>query len=136
MTKSIGLGGSSFPLSSHIQDRIQQGRDAQSAPVTPAKTIPVVDRASVNPEIVKAAEGMEALFIDYMLKVMRQTVPKNDMDLESPATNIYRGMMDTEYAEKVAHHGGVGLADQIIAYLGAQGYNLPQGQGVPTKEKP
>jgi Rod binding domain-containing protein len=71
-----------------------------------------------------------------MMKVMRQTVPKNEMDLESPASEIYRGMMDSEYAQKAAHHGGIGLADQIIAYLDTQGYNHLVGQGVPAKEKP
>jgi Rod binding domain-containing protein len=90
----------------------------------------------VNPEIVKAAEGMEAMFLDYMMQVMRQTVPKNDMDLDSPATRIYQSMMDSEYAQKAAHQGGIGLADQIIAYLDSQRYNINQGHGVPKKEKP
>jgi Rod binding domain-containing protein len=80
-----------------------------------------VDRSKVDPQLVKAAEGMEAMFIDYLLKVMRQTVPKNEMDLESSATDLYRGMMDHEWAEQVAHSAtgshGIGLADEIIAYL-------------------
>ena len=110
--------------------------NALSAPTTPAKRVPIVDRSKVNPEIVKAAEGMETMFIDYMLKVMRETVPQNEMDLESPASQIYRSMLDSEFAEKASQHGGIGLADQIIAYLDTQRYNLPQGQGVPSKEKP
>jgi len=106
---------------------MHRGKDARSAPVTPSKTVPVIDRSKVNPEILKAAEGMETMFLDYMMKVMRQTVPKNEMDLESPATEIYRGMMDSQYAEKAAHNGGIGLADQVIAYLESRGYNLHQG---------
>jgi len=70
---------------------------------------------------------MEAMFLDYMLKVMRQTVPKGELDLESPATEIYRGMLDTETAQKAARAGGIGLADQIIAYLQPQSYNQNQG---------
>ncbi len=61
------------------------------------------------------------------MKVMRQTVPKNDMDLESPATGIYRGMLDSEMAAKAAHNSGLGLKDQIIAYLQSQRYNLERG---------
>ncbi len=136
MTKSIGFGGPSFSPSPSLRDRLDWGRDAQSAPTTPAKVVPNIDKSKVAPEVLKAAEGLETMFIDYMLKVMRQTVPKNELDLESPATEIYRGMMDSEYAEQAAHHGGIGLADQVIAYLGTQGYNLSQGHGVPTKEKP
>jgi flagellar protein FlgJ len=98
--------------------------------------MPVVDKTKVDPQILQAAQGMEAMFLDYMLKVMRETVPKEDMDLESPATNIYRGMRDTEFAQKAAHAGGVGLADQIVAYLESQRYNLPRGQGVPARAEP
>jgi len=133
--------------------------NAHSAPVTPSRRMPTIDRSKVNPEILKAAEGMEAMFIDTMMRVMRQSVPKNEMDLESPATEIYRGMLDSEFAQKAAHHlgtsvgtsvgtnagtrgstSGLGLADQIIAYLDSQGYNSSHGaQGkdrVPMKEKP
>jgi flagellar protein FlgJ len=105
-----------------------------SAPVTSHFRRPEVDRSKVNPEILKAAEGMEAMFLDYLMKVMRETVPKNDMDLESPATNIYRSMLDSEVAQKAAHRGGIGLAEQIIAYLQSNRYDLREGSS--TKEKP
>ena len=68
---------------------------------------------------------MEAMFLDYMMKVMRETVPKGEMDLENPATGIYRGMLDSELAQKAVKSGGIGLADQVIAYLDSQRYNLP-----------
>jgi flagellar protein FlgJ len=142
-----------LPPSFH-KEKMDWGDSALKAPTTPPRRMPKVDRSQVNPEIVKAAEGMEAMFIDYMMKVMRQTVPKNDMDLESPATEIYQGMLDSEYSQQAAHHGGIGLAEQIIAYLDTQGYNLYQGagkhpihrdqaptsdkngNGIPAKEKP
>ena len=75
-----------------------------------------------DPQIVEAAQGMESLFLEYMMKVMRQTVPKNEMDLESPATEIYRSMLDSEVADKSAHSQGIGLADQIIDYLDPSRY--------------
>lgn len=86
-----------------------------------------------DPALVQAAQGMEALFLDYMMKVMRETVPKNEMDLESHATEIYRGMLDSELAERTAKSRGVGLADQIIDYMEAKSYNQrsssPPGTG-------
>ena len=144
-----GLRSSPSPLTNH-GIRTGSGKSAAldgddkalTAPVSLERQLPVVDRSKVDPEILKAAEGMEQMFLDYMMRVMRQTVPKNDMDLESPATEIYRGMLDSEYAEKAAHRGGIGLSDQIIAYLQAQRYNLPEGSqspgnyGNPRKEKP
>lgn len=100
---------------------------------TPRRT-PVVDRTQADPEVVKAAEGMESMFIEYMMKVMRDTIPKNDLDLENPATQIYRGMLDGETSQQAARAGGVGLADQIIAHLQGAGYTgsraPAQGLGV------
>jgi Rod binding domain-containing protein len=94
---------------------------------TPDKRLPAVDKSKVDPNVLKAAQGFETMFLNYMMQVMRQTVPKNEMNLENPATEIYRGMLDSEYAEKAVRAGGVGLADQIVAYLEAQKYNLPRG---------
>src|SRR4051794_23980261 len=113
MIRPSSLGQSVPPPSSSVgSDRMHWGKDSRSAPTSPTKVVPVIDRSKVNPEVLKAAEGMETVFLDYMMKVMRHTVPKGDMDLESPATEIYRGMMDSEYAQQAAHHGGIGLADQ------------------------
>lgn len=134
MSKSMDLRVNSGPPSTY--DKMNWGNDSQSAPVTSSNRLPVIDRSKVNPQLRKAAEGMEAMFLDYLMKVMRQTVPKNDMDLESPATGVYQSMLDSEYAERAAHHGGIGLADQIIDYLQAQSYNLEEGHGAPNKEKP
>jgi flagellar protein FlgJ len=133
------MGRTALPLHSqaHSQARFQseprqaadesgQGDKILSPNFTPGRRLPVVDKSKVDPTLLKAAEGMEAMFLDYMMKVMRQTVPKNDMDLESPATEIYRNMLDTETAQKAARAGGIGLADQIIAYMQPQVYNDTQ----------
>ena len=114
--------------------KMQGGANALSPSTSPDKRMPVIDRSKVDPTTLKAAEGMEAMFLDYMMKVMRETVPKNDLDLESPATNIYRGMMDSETAQRAAHAGGVGLADQIVAYLESQRYTVPREHAVPVTE--
>lgn len=89
----------------------------KTQPIKVPSTHTHTDRSQVDPQIIQAAEGMEALFLDYMMKVMRQTIPKNEMDLESSATRIYRSLMDSEYATKAAQVGGIGLAEQIINYL-------------------
>ncbi len=101
--------------------------NALTAPSTPARRIQQVDRSKVDPRLVKAAEGMETMFLDYLMKTMRQTIPKNEMDLESPATEIYRSMLDSETAQIAARAGGVGLADQIIAYMLPESYSVDQG---------
>ncbi len=81
----------------------------------------------IDPEVLQAAQGMEAMFLDTMFQVMRQTVQDNDMNLENTATKLERSMMDSELAQNAAKTSGVGLAEQIVAYLEAQGYNNKAG---------
>lgn len=118
------------------QKDMNWGANALTAPTTPGNRLPVVDKSQVDPQMRKAAEGMEAMFLDYLMKVMRQTVPKNEMDLESPATEVYRSLHDSEVAQTAARTGGVGLADQIIAYMQAQRYSLPKGSNELTPAVP
>jgi flagellar protein FlgJ len=124
LSAPIAPAARGFPLS----PQIERGANALTAPETPHLRTPTVDRSKVDPKIIEAAEGMETMFMDYLMKTMRETVPKNDMDLENGATAIYRGMLDQEYAQKAVKAGGVGLSDTIIAYLAPESYNLPKGQ--------
>lgn len=98
-------------------------RNQLGSRTTPDNTIIQVDRKSADPQVVKAAEGMEAMFMDYLMQVMRKTVPKSEFSMDSQASEIYQGMLDSEYAQKAIQAGGVGLSDQIIAYLESQRYN-------------
>lgn len=138
MTGRVALGPALSPPSppnvreeSDIRAR-GPAANALSAQTSPGRRVVPVDRSKADPQIRQAAEGMEAMFMDYMMKVMRQSVPKEEMDLESPATDVYRGMLDSEYAQKAVKAGGVGLTDQIIAYLESQRYNPRQAHAAPT----
>ena len=66
---------------------------------------------------------MEGMFIDTMMRTMRQSVPTSEYSLSNSATEIYQSMLDTEHSQKAAQSGGFGLADQIIAYLMSDRYN-------------
>jgi flagellar protein FlgJ len=72
---------------------------------------------------------MEAMFLDYLMKVMRDTVPSSEYSMDSSATKIYRSMMDSEFSQTAARNGGVGLADQIIASLVPNSYNQREPSG-------
>lgn len=99
--------------------------DALRAKTSPEKRIEAVDLTKAPPEVLEAAQGMESMFLDYMMQVMRKTVPEgNELSLESPATKIYRGMLDSKLSEMAAKNGGVGLAEQIVAYLDSQRYTV------------
>lgn len=124
-----GISGPRGPFNPNLNRKqipIEHGANVLSDPITPGNRLPVVDKTKVDPKILEAAQGLESMFLDLMLKEMRKTVPKNEFDLEGPATEIYRSMMDQETVAKTVKAGGVGLADQIIAYLQTEGYTNRQ----------
>ena len=60
----------------------------------------------------KAATEFESFFLYYMLKTMRQAVPKGGL-LDSKVGETYLGMLDQEVANQAAKQGGFGLAKSI-----------------------
>lgn len=106
---------------------------AIQSPTTPQRQIPVIDKSKVDPKLLEAAQGFEALYVDYMFQTMRKTAAReeSEFNLDSPTTDIYRGMLDTERAQAIAKGHGVGLSDQVIAYLTARSYNWNRSNQAP-----
>jgi Rod binding domain-containing protein len=75
-----------------------------------------VDTDRATPEMRKAAEGLEAIFTQEMMKAMRGTVEKSEFSLRNSASEIYQGMLDQEYAEIAARQNSLGLSEQIVDY--------------------
>ena len=76
----------------------------------------------------QAAQQFEAVFMNMLMKSMRDTLPKDGM-LESDTTRAYTGMFDQQIAQKLSEKG-VGLADMIVRQLERRSIdpaNLPQG---------
>jgi flagellar protein FlgJ len=68
----------------------------------------------------QVATQFEALFMQMVLKSMREATPKSGM-LDSNEQQTYTGMLDEQLAQKIAT-GGTGLADVIARQLSR---NLP-----------
>lgn len=73
-------------------------------------------RQAVDPQLVEAAEGLEAVFVDEMMKAMRKTVEPSEFSMNNSATEIYQGMLDSQYAESAAKAQNIGLSDMIVDY--------------------
>jgi len=65
-------------------------------------------------KIYEACQEFESIFISYMLKNMRKTIPNVE---ENFSRDIYTSMMDEEIAKSVAKRSGIGLADVIYHQL-------------------
>ena len=61
----------------------------------------------------EACKEFESLFLNYLLKEMRATIPKSGLFDGGPAEEIYTSMFDEGLSKKLAQHGGIGLAKII-----------------------
>lgn len=64
-------------------------------------------------EVEKASREFEAFFIHYLLKVMRESVPKSGLLNHGISQDIYTSMMDEKIAEGIASQGGFGLSQLL-----------------------
>jgi len=74
-------------------------------------------QASADPRqaIRQAAAQFEALFMQQMLKSMREAIPKSGL-LEGAGQSTYQGMLDSQLAQSVGGQPG-GLADVLVRQL-------------------
>ena len=71
----------------------------------------------------QAATQFEALFMQMVLKSMRDAVPRGGMP-EGPGADVYRGMLDAQFAQAMAGRpGGLGelIARQLMRNIRADG---------------
>jgi Rod binding domain-containing protein len=64
----------------------------------------------------QTAQQFEAMFIQMMLKSMRDAVPKSDL-LQSKSMDTFEAMYDREIAVALSKKGGLGLADMMMKHL-------------------
>lgn len=94
-----------------------------------------------TPEALKAAaKQFEAMFMNMMLKSMREATPQDGM-FENDQTRMYTSMLDQQLSQTMASRG-VGLADVLIRQLsstlgGQAAVPVPfQGGAVPAQPMP
>lgn len=63
-----------------------------------------------------AAQQFESMFLQEMLRTMRQATIKGDL-IESNALDTFEGMFDKEVSMQMAKRGGMGLADMMVQQM-------------------
>jgi flagellar protein FlgJ len=66
-------------------------------------------------QLERAARELESVVVNQLFTTMRKSVPKSGLVEESPATEMFRSMLDTELARVAAEKSPFGLADAIVA---------------------
>lgn len=84
-------------------------------------------KANNEAAIEPVARQFEALFLQMMLKSMRDGVQESGL-LSSDGGDMYREMYDKQLAVTLAEQGGIGMADGIVRQLSGSG-SLPAISG-------
>jgi len=100
MPDPIALPGAPLPISTAVQG--QRPRDGG---------------APVPPEVRRAAEEFEAVFLAEMLSPMFEGLETDGLGGGGLGEQIFRPMLVERYAESLARSGGVGIADSIVREL-------------------
>jgi flagellar protein FlgJ len=77
-------------------------------------------------QIKNVSREFESIFLGYMLKQMRKTVPEDTLMGNSPAKDIFLGMQDDELSKELSRAGGIGLASILYSQLASQGTSAPK----------
>jgi len=72
-----------------------------------------VDRKKIR----ELSQQFESVFMEIVLKSMRSTINKSDFIDGGNAEDIYKGMLDSEYAKVMSSEGASGLANDIERQL-------------------
>ena len=70
-----------------------------------------------------AAQQFEAVFMNMMLKSMREATPQDGM-MDSDQTRMFTGMLDQQLSQSMSSRG-IGLADMMVKQLGRAGLSAP-----------
>jgi flagellar protein FlgJ len=70
-----------------------------------------------------AAQQFESVFMNMMLKSMREATPQDGM-FNSEQTKLFTGMLDQQFAQNMAKQG-VGLADMMVKQLSHNAGSVP-----------
>jgi Rod binding domain-containing protein len=68
-------------------------------------------------EIRKVAIEFQSLFVEMMLKSMRETVKQDKLTGGGHGEEVYSSLLDREYATAISRQGNLGLAEMIERQL-------------------
>ena len=80
-------------------------------PVVPAKT------GAKDNQLKKACADFESIFIYYILKSMRKSMPQNDLLGNTQEQEVYKSMADQALSENIARGRGMGLGKLLYNQL-------------------
>jgi peptidoglycan hydrolase FlgJ len=91
-------------------------------------------KQSPDQALMAAAQQFETVFLNMMLKSMREATPQEGV-FDSEQTKMFTGMLDQQLAQSMSASRGVGLAEIMVKQL-SQRHVLSSESGVPNPQYP
>lgn len=113
------------PLDNSLNNKVQNFFDLNSLNNITLQS-KSTDKASKKAALEAAAKQFEAIFMQMLLKSMRQAqdVLESDSPFNSQTTKFYRDMHDQQLAVELSQNGTLGLSELIVRQLGGEQDNF------------
>ena len=80
-----------------------------------------IERVKQEADLEKACLELESLFLQYLLKQMRATIPESGFLKKDVSSEIYTALLDGEVAKELVAVRGIGLAARLLERLRMDG---------------
>ena len=87
-----------------------------------------------NAALEEVAAQLESIFLQQMLKSMRDATVKSDL-FDSSQMDTYQSMADQQLAVSLAENGGIGLARMMVEQMQSKGYVPEAAEASETSEQ-
>ena len=87
-----------------------------------------------NAALEEVAAQFESIFLQQMLKAMRDATVKSDL-FDSSQMDTYQSMADQQLAVNLAENGGIGLARMMVEQMQSKGYVPEAAQASETSKE-
>ncbi len=87
---------------SHVINGLAEGRVNQ------------VEQLARHGDLLRASQEFESYFLSYLLKVMRDTVPRGELTANKMGEMFY-SFYDQEIGRRAAEAGGIGLSEYVLS---------------------
>lgn len=104
------------PISSSLIQQTQHKKDEVDAK-TFENILKQAQKSKDQEKLQKACKEFESVFLNMLLKNMRNTVQESGFIQKSNAREIFESMLDEKIAQEATKGPGIGLAQQIYKQL-------------------
>lgn len=106
----------------------------QGGPKTPesVRAMSTTTGAPPDARLEQACADMEALFVSYLFKSMRASIPESGLLDGGHAEDIYTAMLDEEVAHQLSRQGGLGVQQMLRRQLSSSAPTSAPGGPVET----